>query len=465
MTELMDLLQVMAGNVWLYGVTFLVILSILVFVHEWGHYIVAKMCGVHIETFSIGFGKELFAFVDKSGTRWRFALIPLGGYVKMYGDTDPASAGHTENVDGHAMTTHDRQKAFFAKSILQRSAIVFAGPAVNFLFAIAIFAILFSTLGRPVTPPILAAVEVGGAAEAAGLEPQDKVLAVDGRRVSQFEDIRTTVTLALDTPLVFTVQRGDETKNITVTPRRKEEQDRFGFKHERGYIGVLSPSNGLALSSIKAVEGEATGEDLRQTAKLLTANMDKVFTVSMTDSSPESGGLAHLMVHPSAVQNKDLASDDFETVKKSGLVLATHPSENRVVYLPVAAVAQGVIQTGDAIGGTLKAIGQIIMGTRSATELGGVIRIGAVAGDMAAQGFIAILTFMALLSINLGLINLFPIPMLDGGHLVFYGIEAIRGKPLPDQVLDYAFRVGLVILVALMVFSNLNDILQLVFKS
>lgn len=460
MSELLDLLNVMAGNVWLYGVTFLVVLSILVFVHEWGHYIVAKMCGVHIETFSIGFGKELFGWDDKSGTHWRFALIPLGGYVKMYGDTDPASAGHTDEVDGKVMTETDRSKAFFAKSVLQRSAIVFAGPAVNFLFAIFIFALLYCTIGRPTSLPIVAAVDVGSAAYKAGLQPQDHVLAVDGEEVARFDDIRVKVSLALDTPMVFTVKRGDEVKTINIIPGRREVEDRFGFKHEKGYLGILGPTNGIDLKSIKAIDGVPTTDDLAATAKALDAKLGTVFTVSMPE---DKNKLGEVIIHPSKDSNTLLASGNVAEIEKTGLLLATHPNQAKIVYLPAAALVEGTKATWDAIVNTLQAINQIVMGTRSPTELGGIIRIGAVAGDMASQGIISVLSFMALLSINLGLINLFPIPMLDGGHLVFYAMEAIRGKPLPDQVLEYAFRAGLVVLVALMVFSNLNDIIQIIF--
>lgn len=456
MSELFDLLQVMAGNVWMYGVTFVAVLSILVFVHEWGHYIVAKWCGVRIETFSIGFGKELFGWNDKSGTRWRFALIPLGGYVKMYGDTDPASAGNSDEVEGRKMTESERSQAFFAKPVWQRSLIVFAGPAVNFLFAIAILAVLFATLGRPITPPVVAAVEIGGAASLAGLQPQDRILSIDGQDVTRFEEVREKVTLALDTPLQMVIERDGAQQNVTVTPVRQQIEDRFGFTHDRGMIGVYGPGHGISLSSIHAVAGQATAaDDVVGTATLLTQQLGKPFTLTLVQAN---GDKADVLVNPPPAKNADLDRDGKET----GLMLASSPQENKVVYTPLAAIAQGAEMTWSSITNTLMAIQQMVMGIRNPTELGGIIRIGAVAGDMAEQGMIALVTFMAILSINLGLINLFPIPMLDGGHLVFYGIEAVRGKPLSDQTLEYAFRGGLVILVALMVFSNLNDILQLV---
>ncbi len=456
MSDLLDLMQVMAGNVWMYGVTFLAVLSILVFVHEWGHYIVAKLCGVKIETFSIGFGKELFGWNDKSGTRWRFAMIPLGGYVKMYGDTDPASAGNSDEVDGRKMTSVERTHAFFAKPVWQRSLIVFAGPAVNFLFAIAILAVLFATLGRPMTPPVVAAVEIGGAANMAGLQPQDKILSIDGQPITQFEDVREKVTIALDTPLAMVIERNGVQQNVVVTPIRKQIEDRFGFTHDRGLIGVYGPGHGIALNSIQAVAGQATvADDSAGTAALLKQKFGQPFTLTLSQANGEK---TDVVVNPPQDKNTDLGGSE----KNTGLMLAASPNDNKVVYTPIAAIAEGAKVTWSSIANTLVAIQQMVMGIRNPTELGGIIRIGAVAGDMAEQGMIALLTFMAVLSINLGLINLFPIPMLDGGHLVFYAIEAIRGKPLSERALEYAFRGGLVILVALMVFSNLNDILQLV---
>ncbi|MES2729647.1 MAG: RIP metalloprotease RseP [Pseudomonadota bacterium] len=460
MSELLDLLQVMAGNVWMYGVTFLVVLSILVFVHEWGHYIVAKMCGVKIETFSIGFGKELFGWNDKSGTRWRFALIPLGGYVKMFGDTDPASAGSSDIVNGQHMNANEKSQAFFAKPVWQRSLIVFAGPAVNFLFAILILSVLFATLGRPVSAPIVAAVEIGGAADVAGLQPQDRIVAIDGVAISQFEDVREKVAIALDTPLQMLIDRNGAQQTVTVTPVRQEIEDRFGFTHERGLVGIYGPSNGIGLASIRGVAGQDTDEaDISKTAAMLKNKFGAPFKITL---SKADGGKTDVLINPPQDKNVDLTTTAAQDPTKTGLMLAASPNDNKVVYSPVGAIAQGAKVTWSSIKNTLFAIQQMIMGVRNPTELGGIIRIGAVAGDMAEQGMIALFSFMAMLSINLGLINLFPIPMLDGGHLVFYGIEAARGKPLSDRALEYAFRGGLVILVALMVFSNLNDILQLV---
>ena len=461
MDSFVDLMQLIASNVWIYGVTFLLILSILVFVHEWGHFIVARMCGVKVEAFSIGFGKELFGWTDKNGTRWKFALIPLGGYVKMFGDADPTSAQHKEGVEdaeGHvrAFSANERSVAFFAKPVWQRALIVFAGPGINFLFAIILLAILYCSVGKPITPPIASAIEIGGAADIAGIQPHDEILSIDGKPVISFDDVRRTVMLALDTPLNFEVKRDETVMSFTVTPKKMLEEDRFGFSHEKGYLGLIGPANGLDITKIKKVGSVDVAGAPEKARAELNKSMDKVVDIEL-DRGAES---AVIRVKPPKDLNIHL--NELESKESNALVLGVRPGDALIQYNPLTGTVQAVVATWDIIRDTLKAIGQMVTGTRSTSELGGIIRIGALAGDMAERGFIALVTFTALLSINLGLINLFPVPMLDGGHLMFYAVEAIKGKPLSERVQEYAFRFGLVVLVTLMVFANLNDILHLI---
>lgn len=375
-----------------YGLPFVLVLSVLVFVHEWGHYIVARMCGVKIETFSIGFGREIFGFTDKKGTRWKFSLIPLGGYVQMFGDTDPASAHHTDNTatdenKSRKMTADERKVAFFSQPLLKRAAIVFAGPGINFLFAILLLAGLYMTYGQPYKPPVAASLIEGAPADQAGVQPDDKILTINGKSVDAFQDIVNAVAVNLDEPLNITVARmiepgkwdTDNPIKLTMTPERRTTEDRFGFKHTKGLIGVRSPE---AESAIR------------------------------------------------------------EHTVFSALTGATRETWN--------------ITTG-----TLKALGQMITGTRSPEELGGILRIGAYAGEFAQAGVISLITFTALLSVNLGLINLFPIPMLDGGHLVMYGVEAVKRGPVSERTQEYAFRAGFSVVVCFMLFATWNDLVQL----
>lgn len=459
MTSIFDLFQLVASNVWLYGGTFILVLSILVFVHEWGHYIVARMCGVRVEVFSIGFGKELFGWTDKKNTRWKISLIPLGGYVKMFGDTDPASAGHTAEIkEGDTVrpfTPEERKVAFYSKSVAQRSAIVFAGPAINFLFAILLLFGMYSIYGQPITPPAASAVIVDSAAEKAGFEPHDEIIAISGEKVRRFEDIRRIVSVALDTQLTFEVQRGDNIVTLKATPEKQELTDRFGFSHSRGMLGIIGPANGLAIKNISSVNGQEVEGDEQIRAALL-ANMDKNIPIAL-DRGEQTDTI---IIHARGELNEGLLSADSPDYNV--LIVSDRLGEEILKHGPVNGIQAAVSETWSITGSTLKAIGQIFTGTRSATELGGIIRIGAIAGDMAQAGLVAIITFTALLSINLGLINLFPIPMLDGGHLVFYAIEAIKGSPVSERMQEYAFRFGFAVLIGMMLFANLNDIFQLV---
>lgn len=459
--SIFDWVGLIAENMWLYGGAFLLVLGVLVFIHEWGHYIVARMCGVRVDSFSIGFGPELFGYTDKKGTRWKFSLVPLGGYVKMFGDVDPASARHDDAVEDNEtkeirpLTADERKIAFYTQPVGKRSAIVFAGPAINFFFAIVVLAFLFVFYGQPVTPPVAAAIMGDSAAQKAGFQPHDEIIEIDGRKIGRFEDVRRAVMIALDTPLTFTIKRDDELIDIIATPEKEEDEDHFGFKHSRGLLGVISPGNAIQIERIVAVDGIKTPSPEKARKEIL-ARLGRVFTIEL-DRGPE---VDTLVVNPPREMNqglRDSQSEDF-----NHLIVARGESEVLMRMNPAKAFVIAVRETGSISYSTLEALGQMIVGTRSTSELGGIIRIGAIAGDMAKSGLLALISFTALLSINLGLINLFPIPMLDGGHLLFYGIEKLKGSPIPEQIQEYAFRLGLAILVGIMLFANLNDIVQLV---
>lgn len=469
MESFFDMLHMAATNVWTYGVTFLVVLGVLVFVHEWGHYIVARLCGVRVEVFSVGFGREIFGWTAKSGTRWKISLFPLGGYVKMFGDADPTSAGHTEVVEDdaghtHIMTAAEREVAFFAKPVWKRAAIVFAGPAINFLFAVVILTVLYASLGRPVVPPQISGVEVGGAADKGNFMPRDVIKTVNGTPIDSFREVRRTIILTLDEPIKFEIERDGKLIELTGTPKRMKDVDRFGFTSEYGYMGFFGPADGLDIKTIVAVNGTRVDGNVDKARELLLKSLGQVTLITTSgkekDGSPKE---FEMKVQPPADLNKHLT--DSKSKDYNVLMLGVKSENNIVQYGPIESIGVAVHETYEMTADTLKAIGEIFVGTRSTRELGGIIRIGAMAGTMAEQGWIALFVFTAGLSINLGLINLFPIPMLDGGHLLFYGMEAVRGKPISERVQEYAFRFGLVILVSLMVFSNLNDILQVfVFK-
>ncbi len=355
-------------------VPFLIILTILVFVHEMGHFLVARWNGVRVEIFSIGFGREIFGWTDRAQTRWKFSHIPLGGYVKMFGDANAASQPGSEVKE---LSAEERAIAFPCQSLSARTWIVFAGPLANFLFAIVLLAGLFATVGQPFTPPVIGDVVPGSAAEEAGILPGDRIVGLDGSVIERFEDVQRIVRPSAGRLLSIEVLRDGARITLAATPRASEQTDNFGNTQVIGLLGVA----------------------------------------------------------------------------RSGAEYTRHD--------PLTAVWRAGLETWDLTVGTLDAVGQIIVGARGTQELGGPIRIAQMSGAVAESGLIPIIWFMAVLSINLGLINLFPIPMLDGGHLLFYGIEAVRGRPLGERAQEYGFRIGLALVLSLMVFVTFNDLANL----
>jgi regulator of sigma E protease len=362
------------SGLWTYVVPFLIVLTVLVFVHELGHYWVARRCGVRVEVFSIGFGPELFGWTDRAGTRWKFSAVPLGGYVKMFGDADAASTPGAELAE---MTEAEKAVSFHHKTLGQRAAVVAAGPIANFLFALIVFAGLFVIVGQPFTPPEIGGVLPDSAAERAGLKAGDRIVAINDQPIERFEEIQRIIQLNLDSPLTLVVRRDGKDMRLNAQPTIVEEQDRLGNKMRLARLGIR-------------------------------------------------GGGVEFVRHG-----------------------------------PGTAIWRALGETYQQTTGTLKAVGQIITGQRNSEELGGPIRIAQMSGEVAQGGIASLLVFMAVLSVNLGLINLFPVPMLDGGHLLFYGAEALRGRPLGVRAQEYGFRIGLVLVFSLMVFATWNDLVHL----
>ena len=354
---------------------FLAVITPVVFFHELGHYVVARANRVSVEVFSIGFGPELFGANDRHGTRWKFSLLPLGGYVKFLGDSNAASTSPAEEVT--EMTPEEQAKCFHNKSVAQRSAVAVAGPIANFILAIVIFAILFTTVGQRFTPAVVGAVVEGSAAEEAGLQSGDEFLQINGREVSRFEDIQATVLLNLGEPLDIVVLRDGKEIVIRAEPRMVAAQDTFGNETSRPQLGISVPQ------------------------------------VAFTKHDPGT------------------------------------------------AIWQAVKQTAFVISASGKAVGQMIAGSRSTEDLGGPIRIAVMSSQVAAGGIAGLAFFLAVISVSLGLINLVPIPVLDGGHLLFNFFEALMGRPLKPQIQQIGQTVGLVLIIALMVWVTGKDILGL----
>jgi len=372
-------INALGGGVLGYLIPFLFVLTLVVFFHELGHFLVARRCGVRVLVFSIGFGPELFGFNDRHGTRWKLCAVPLGGYVKFFGDENAASVPDAAALA--AMTGEERRHSFVHQSVARRAAVVVAGPVANFLLAIVIFAALFMGFGKPSTSPRVDAVQPGSAAEAAGFQPGDLVLTIDGRPVESFPDMQQIVSTSAGETLAFEVDRGGVKVTLKAIPTLKESKDRFGNVHRIGVLGITrSPS-----------------------------------------------------------------PDDthFQPVG------------------PLKALELGVQRTWFVVERTLSYIGGVISGREAADQLGGPIRIAQVSGQVATEGLPSLFSLTAVLSVSIGLLNLFPVPLLDGGHLLYYAIEAVRGKPLSDRAQEVGFRIGLAIVVMLMIFATYNDLLHL----
>ena len=377
--ELFGVVGGAAGSLLGYLIPFLIVLTVVVFIHELGHFLVGRWCGVGVNAFSIGFGPELVGFTDRHGTRWKLSAIPLGGYVKFAGDVNGASVPDAASLS--QMTPAERAVSFHHKTVLQRALVVAAGPIANFLLAIAIFAGITYVNGRQILAPRIDVVQAGSAAERAGFKPGDLVLSINGRSISSFTDMQRIVSASADDELSIAIDRDGREMTLTAVPDLKETETPFG-KQRIGLLG-LQASRG---------------------------------------------------------------PDDLKLVK----------------YGLLDSIRLGAMETWYVVERTFTYIGRLVVGRESADQLSGPIRIAQVSGQVATLGGTAgLVSLVAVLSVSIGLINLFPIPLLDGGHLLFYGIEALRGRPLSDRAQEIGFRIGLAIVVMLMLFATWNDIVHL----
>jgi len=358
-------------------VPFLFVLTVVVFVHEMGHYLVGRLCGIGVRAFSIGFGPELFGFNDSHGTRWKLCAIPLGGYVKFVGDMN-ATSSQPSSQDIEMLTDAERKVAFHTQPIWKRAATVVAGPLFNFLLTIAVFAVLFSAYGRYVAEPMVAEVTAESPAAKAGILPGDRFVAVDGNKVDTFADVQRLVSGRAGDTITFTMLRGGKEINVTATPQLMEQQDALGNKVKVAVIGV--------------------------------------------------------------VNNQELGQPRL------------------ITYSPAGALTAAVEETGHIIQRTGQFLQRFVVGREDKCQLGGPVKIADMAGKAAKLGFEWLVQLVALLSVGIGILNLLPIPPLDGGHLLFYGIEAVIRRPVSERMMEMGYRAGLVLVLGFMGFVFWNDL-------
>ena len=375
----MESLSLLAPFTTLWGavmfiIPFLAVITVIVFFHELGHFSVARFFGVKVDSFSIGFGREIIGWTDRKGTRWKIGWLPLGGYVKFSDDE------HVASVPGEAAARSSDAGGFHSKPLWQRALIVAAGPLANFILAIVIFAGFYTLVGKPVLEPVVSQVVAGSPAEQAGIQPGDRILAIDGRKIESFTDISSIVALKPGREVDVVLQRGEQKLSLRVRLGEREAPDGIGGTLKVGYLGVTR----------------------------------------------EAAGNVRL--------------------ERKG---------------PLEAVALGTRATWDIIAGTMTYLKEIIVGRQSADQLSGPIRIAQISQKAAETSWLSLVQLAAILSVSIGLINLFPIPMLDGGHLLFYAIEAVRGRPLSESAQEVGFRIGMAMLLMLMVFATFNDVMHL----
>ena len=442
---------------------FIIVIGVLILVHELGHFAVARLTGVGVERFSIGFGPVLLRWRGKE-TEYCLSLIPMGGYVKMMGEENP--------IEGGEALPYDPAKAFALKPLWARFLIVFAGPGMNFVLAVVIFTLVFATFGRPVWPAVVGRVADGSPAAAAGLKTGDSVVEADARPVRYWEDLERTLGESGGRPLSVRLKRGNAEQTVTITPRRKTTTDPiFGERREVWDIGagpqlipqissVLadSPSQQAGLQAgdvVLAVAGQPvyTPEDLVEAIRTRPAQPLPV-TVE------RDGKILSLTVTPRAVPEKSPTTGQETTVGKIDAGIATK-SVRFEPYGPLASVEHGVVRTWDVTMLTLKGFWKLVSRQIDSSNIGGPIQIATEAGRQAKEGLGPLAVFTAFISVNLAVLNLLPVPMLDGGHLFFFVIEAVLGRPLSLKKREAAQQLGFVLLMLLMVYALWNDLNRL----
>lgn len=454
-----------------YGLAFLFVLTVVVFFHELGHFLIARLCRVRVLVFSVGFGRELFGFTDRHGTRWKFSIIPLGGYVKFFGDENAASVPDREAVAG--MTEAERKHSFVHQNVGPRAAIVVAGPLANFVLAIAIFAGLLMMLGKTYVKPRIDHVLPGSSAATAGFLKGDIILSIDGRMIENFVDVERTIAANPRQPLEFVVDRNGERVRLTATPELRLEQGghRIGRLDIRGpapraRVGMVRPGSaasaaGLEVGDLIVSINGVPVDTFADLHVMVMANPGQPLNLEVL----RSGKKVTLTATPTPQRAKK-ADGTAHAIGVLGI--GSGPPEpgdvNVVRYGPLAAIGLGAVEVWSVIDQTFTYLRGVFAGRAPADQLGGPIMIFEVSGQVAGLGFAELLRLTAILSVSIGLLNLFPVPLLDGGHLLFYGIEALRGRPLSERAQEYGFRVGLVLVLMLMVFATYNDIARIAMR-
>lgn len=455
--------------IWFF-VPFIVVLSVVVFIHELGHFWAARFFRVKVEAFSIGFGKELFAWVDRQGTRWRVAALPLGGYVRFWGDQDATTSRRDPDI-ADRLTPEQIAVSFHHKPLYQKAVIAAAGPVANFILAIVIFAGLAMTYGERILPPVIGAVEKGTPADMAGLKRGDRIVSVNGEDIRSFTDFAKAESLSIGAPMTLGVNRQGEALTLQVSPVLVERDDGQGGKIALPSIGVQHFDPPFVSSVEKGSPAELAG--IAKDDLILSVNGRDVGNFgAVRDIVTSSGGKPVTMLIERGGQTivKTLtprlsAVQGRKPAYLVGITSRLTDSDPRypveiVYHGPVSAIGKALSETGFIITKIGEFFGQLLTGSGDYRQLSGPIGIAKVSSDVAQVSLASLIQLIAVLSVSVGLLNLLPIPILDGGHLLYYAIEGIRGRPLGERAQELGFRIGLVFVLGLMIVATFNDIVK-----
>ena len=443
-------------NIVYYIVPFIILLGILVFVHEFGHFIIARSLGVKVSAFSIGFGRQICSYVDKYGTNWKISAIPLGGYCQFLGDADAASSAAESEVLEN-LSEEDKEHAFPNQKPWKKLAIVLAGPLFNYLFAILVFSALFFTYGKIVYPPVVGGLIEGGAAQIAGVLPNDRIVSINGVETTDFQSISNEVNLATEDDVLLAIER-PITFNVKAEILDTEvnspfkmigigscacKKDKCPEKITVDRIIAGSPADraGFYSGDILLSVNEVELKNFLDLKNYVEKNQEKEYSIRVIRP----------LVFNVPLKETDYDFGDGRMIKRKmlGIMSSSQIDFSSTKMSFGEAIKTGSFEAYDLTVTTLRALSQMITGKRGGDEVGGIIRIAEMSGDISKSGgLISFIYFMALLSVNLGLINLLPIPLLDGGHVVIFLIEMISGREIKTKVKDVIFKIGLLIICA-----------------
>lgn len=455
MNDFIFYVQEYANNFVLYTVALLFCICFVVFVHEAGHYLTARLFGVRIKKFSLGFGREIWGFSGKNNTRYALSLIPLGGYVDLFGyssSSDP-KIWDEEKQEARDYTDAERGEAFFNKPLWQRTLIVLMGPLANFILAVLILAALYMVQGQGSTKPVIFGVAKGTAAYEARLKPLDEILLFDGKKLKRFEDIWEK-SWTPNTKMVWTIKRGDEIFDVELTSRETSYIDKKGIPRSNGRVGATN-FPGIFLKDILAVEGIRTEGDEEKLRKLLPDYMDREIEVEL--NFPFSR-IEVFIIHPISEMNEGM--NDPDDVAYESLMIKRDTDSFFVRHNVFNALWYAGGNVYKFIDESLKFLHVALFKKPGEEKIGGLVTMGKTTGKALNSGWYTFFMLIAVFSVQIGFINLLPIPVLDGGYLLFFGYEAAAGKPLPAQVQDYALSIGIILLIGIMLIANINDIID-----